>query len=79
MDRAINKLLVELGITRSDVVKLQSETQQLRDSKIEHSTMLTAINSELAKTNVQLSKIDALIASVAALTAIVERLERDHA
>ena len=72
------KAIVELAICRSDVAKLQTEVQQLRDSKVEHSTMLTDIRSQLEKTNVQLSKIDALIASVAALTAIVERLERDR-
>lgn len=73
------KALVELAICKSDVEKLQTEVQQLRDSKVEHSTLIAQVMSQLAK----LDKIETLAASVAALTsnvaslaASVERLER---
>jgi septal ring factor EnvC (AmiA/AmiB activator) len=75
---SVGKALVELGICKSDVAKLQTETQTLRDQSVRSDERMASINAQLERTNVQLSKIDALIASVAALTAIVERLERDR-
>lgn len=76
---SVGKALVELGICRSDVAKLQTDTQQLRDQSVRYDERMTSINSQLSK----LDKIDQLAASVAALTASVsaltagvERLER---
>ena len=73
------KALIELAICKSDVAKIQTEVQQLRDSKVEHSTLIAQVMTQLAK----LDKIETLAASVAALTssvaslaASVERLER---
>jgi uncharacterized protein YoxC len=73
------KALLELAICKSDVAKIQTEVQQLRDSKVEHSTLIAQVMTHLSK----LDKIETLAASVAALTssvsslaASVERLER---
>ena len=49
---------------------LQTEVQQLRDSKVEHSTLIAPAVSQLAK----LDKIETLAASVAALTSSVASL-----
>lgn len=76
---SVGKALIELALCKNDVSKLQTETQQLRDAKVEHSTLIAQVMTQLMK----LDKIEQLASSVAALTASVgalassvERLER---
>jgi len=70
------KALIELAICKSDVAKIQTEVQQLRDSKVEHSTLIAQVMTQLAKLDKIETLVAALTSSVASLAASVERLER---
>lgn len=69
---SVSKALVELGICKADVQKLQEETQTLRDQSVKQDTLVQTVMTQLSK----LEKIDALVSSVDVMRAVVERLER---
>ena len=68
----LNKALIELGICKSDVAKLQTESQHLRDQSIRQDTLVQTAMTQLSK----LDKVDTLVSSVEVMRAVVERLER---
>jgi hypothetical protein len=69
---SVSKALVELGICKADVQKLQAETQTLRDQSVRQDTLVQTVMTQLAK----LDKVDALVSSVDVMRAVVERLGR---
>lgn len=68
---SVSKAGIELGICRSDVAKLQDQTQRLHDQGIRTDVTLTTITAKLDK----LDKVDALVTSVESMRAIVERID----
>lgn len=69
---SVSKALVELGICKANVEKLQAETQTLRDQSVRQDTLVQTVMSQLSK----LDKVDALVSNVEVMRAVVERLER---
>ena len=73
---SVSKALVELGICKADVTKLQVETQALRDQSVRQDTILQQVNQQLSDMNRKLDNFAEVSSDAKVTRAIVERIER---